>query len=262
MKIALAQIDMGFEQKEPAKKRCQVLMEEAARQQADLVIFPEMTLTGFTMSPTLYGETHENAPTLTFFQEEAKKHHLAIIFGMIFLENSTAKNHCIILDKNGTIQADYAKIHPFSFGAEAKHYVGGDTPAFCKIEGIPISPFVCYDLRFPEIFQAVSTESQLITIIANWPVARISHWKTLLQARAIENQCFIAGVNRTGKDKTLTYSGDSMLVSPTGEILLHLNEKESLGVCDIDITEAEIIRKEFPLKADRKEALYCKLYER
>lgn len=261
MKIALAQLDMDFENKELAKKRCREIMSEAVKQQAELIVFPEMTLTGFTMSPSIYGESPENAPTLSFFQEEAKKNSLAVIFGIIFMKNGTAQNHCIVMDKEGNIQADYAKIHPFSYGAEAKHYVGGNTPAFCEIDGVPISPFICYDLRFPEIFQVVSKKSILITVIANWPIARIDHWKTLLQARAIENQCFIAGVNRTGTDHALTYSGNSMLISPTGEILLHLTEKDTLGVAEIVPADAETYRKEFPLKADRKEMLYSQLFQ-
>ena len=261
MKIALAQLDMGFEDKELAKKRCKDIMAKAAKLQAELVIFPEMTLTGFTMSPDRYGETAENAPSVAFFQEEAKKHHISIIFGVIFTKDGVAKNHCIVMDKEGNIKASYAKIHPFSYGAEAKYYVGGNTPAYCEIGGISISPLICYDLRFPEIFQIISKKSTLITVIASWPVARIAHWKTLLQARAIENQCFIAGVNRIGKDNSLTYSGDSMLISPTGDVLLHLTEKDTLAVAEITAEDVEIYRKEFPLKKDRKEALYCQLFQ-
>ena len=100
-----------------------------------------------------------------------------------------------------------------------------------------------------------------MTVIANWPVARVGHWKTLLQARAIENQSFIVGVNRSGKDRTLTYSGNSMLVSPTGEILAHLTGENELAVVEIDPKDAEAYRAEFPLKEDRKEDLYSRFFE-
>lgn len=261
MKVALAQLDMGFESKDTAMKTCAELMEKAAAQQADIIVFPEMTLTGFSMSPAIYGERKENSITITFFQEAAKKYHMAVVFGVIFLENDTAQNHSVVLDKDGQILADYAKIHPFSYGAEAKYYSGGDQLAFCQVEGVPLSPFVCYDLRFPEIFLAASKKSLVMTVIANWPVARAEHWKLLLQARAIENQSFIVGVNRSGKDRSLTYSGDSMLISPKGEILAHLTEINELAVVEIDPTEAEKYRAAFPLKADRKEALYSRLFE-
>ena len=140
-------------------------------------------------------------------------------------------------------------------------FSGGDELAFCQVDGVPLSPFVCYDLRFPEIFQAASKKSLVMTVIANWPVARVGHWKTLLQARAIENQSFIVGVNRSGKDRTLTYSGNSMLVSPTGEILAHLTGGNELAVVEIDPKDAEAYRAEFPLKADRKEDLYSRFFE-
>ena len=116
-------------------------------------------------------------------------------------------------------------------------------------------------MRFPEIFQAASRHSHILTVIANWPAARAAHWKILLQARAIENQCFIIGVNRSGSDRTLTYSGDSMLVSPTGEILAQLTTPNALAVVEIHPEEAEAYRKEFPLKADRKEALYYNFFQ-
>lgn len=260
MKIALAQLDMEFENKGAAMKTCAELMEKAAEKQADLIVFPEMTLTGFTMNPATYGELKENSMTVTFFQEAAKKYQMAVVFGIIFLEDATARNHSIVMDKNGQILADYAKIHPFSYGAEIKYYSGGDKLTFCQVDGVPLTPFVCYDLRFPEIFQAASKKSLVMTVIANWPVARIGHWKTLLQARAIENQSFIVGVNRSGKDRTLTYSGDSMLISPTGEILAHLTEENQLAVVEIDPKEAEKFRAKFPLKADRKEDLYSRFF--
>lgn len=260
MKIALAQLNMGFENKETAMQMCAQMMEDAQKQYADLIVFPEMTLTGFTMHPERYGETMENSETIAFFRKEAIKNHMAVVFGIILLADGQAKNHSIVMDATGDILADYAKIHPFSYGAEAKHYVGGDALSSCTVCGATLSPFVCYDLRFPEIFQAASKKSQIMTVIANWPVARVGHWKTLLQARAIENQSFIVGVNRSGQDATLTYSGDSMLISPTGEVLAHLTQENQLMVVEIDIAQVEEYRKIFPLKADRKEALYCHFF--
>lgn len=260
MKVALAQLDMGFEEKAAAMDICIQMIANAKAQYADLIVFPEMTLTGFSMSPQTYGETPDNSPTVAFFQQQAKQNEIAIVFGVIFLTDHTAKNHSIVISKTGEILADYAKIHPFSYGAEAKYYTGGDHLAFCSLENTTLSPFICYDLRFPEIFQAASKKSHLITVIANWPVARIAHWKILLQTRAIETQSFLIGVNRSGKDRTLTYSGDSMLVSPTGEILAHLTKINELAVVDIDPNQAAEYRKTFPLKADRKETLYCRFF--
>ena len=123
------------------------------------------------------------------------------------------------------------------------------------------APLICYDLRFPEIFQIVSEQAKVIPVIASWPTARREHWMTLLKARAIENQCFILGVNRSGEGGGLSYIGDSMAVSPTGEVLAHVEGGNGLTIVDIDPNEADAYRKSFPVKADRKPALYHALWE-
>ncbi len=262
MKIALGQIDMGFEEKEKTMELCRRLLAEAREKAVDLVVFPEMTLAGFTLNPEVYGEDRKNSKTITFFQEEAKKNGVAVCFGLPVHENGVSTNHCIIVDENGEQLADYAKIHPFSFGAEAKHYIGGSELQFCKVKGVPLSPLICYDLRFPEPFQILSEKSHIITVIASWPTARREHWMTLLKARAIENQCFIIGVNRSGDGGGLSYNGDSMAVSPNGEVLAHVEGGNGLTLVEIDPHEAETVRQGFPLKADRKPELYHALWEK
>ena len=176
------------------------------------------------------------------------------------LEKKLVRKYAI-LDENGNQLADYAKIHPFSFGAEAKHYTGGNALQLCEVKGVPVAPLICYDLRFPEIFQIVSEQAKVIPVIASWPTARREHWMTLLKARAIENQCFILGVNRSGEGGGLSYIGDSMAVSPTGEVLAHVEGGNGLTIVDIDLSEADAYRNSFPVKADRKPALYHTLWE-
>lgn len=261
MRIALGQIDMGFEEKEKAMALCKKLLAEAKEKKVDFVIFPEMTLAGFTLNPEAYGEERKNSPTMAFFREEARKNHVAVCYGLPVFENGVATNHCIIVDENGTELADYAKIHPFSFGAEAKHYIGGESLQFCEVKGVPVSPLICYDLRFPEIFQIASVQAHIITVIASWPTPRREHWMTLLKARAIENQCFILGVNRSGEGGGLSYNGDSMAVSPTGEVLAHVEGGNGLTIAEIDLREVGAYRESFPVKADRKPALYHALWE-
>lgn len=256
MKIALGQIDMGFEEKEKAMALCQKLLAEAGENRVDFVIFPEMTLTGFTLHPAAYAEERKNSPTMAFFRAQAKKNHIAVCYGLPVRENGVSTNHCIIVDETGTELADYTKIHPFSFGAEAKYYSGGNALQFCRVKNASVSPLICYDLRFPELFQIASQKSDIITVIASWPASRREHWMTLLQARAIENQCFILGVNRSGTGGGLTYSGDSMAVSPTGAVLAHTKGASGLTIVDIDVNEVAACRASFPVKADRKPALY------
>ena len=261
MRIGLAQLNMGFEEKETAKTTCRRIIADAKNRNVDFLIFPETTLTGFTLQPKIYGEKRSDSSSITFFCDEAKTHNMNICFGLPLVLEHTCENHCIIIDRQGTILADYAKIHPFSYGEEAKHYTGGNALSFCKVDGVCVSPLICYDLRFPEIFQIASLQSKIITVIANWPIARREHWISLLKARALETQCFFIGVNRIGDGGGLHYGGDSMVISPTGEILLHATNADELAIIDINPEEANIYQEKFPLKRDRRPELYHSLWE-
>lgn len=259
MRIGLGQLDMGFENKEHTQQLCAEMIASAANQKVDFLIFPEMSLTGFTMKTTTLGESLKDSETIEFFRNQAVKYKLSICFGLPVVTPQKAENHCIILSETGQLIADYAKIHPFSYGTEAYSYTGGQSLASCTIKGVVTSPFICYDLRFPEIFQIASAQSTLLVVIANWPIARIEHWGVLLKARALENQAFVVGVNRAGKGGGLVYTGDSMVISPEGETLAHAKEGHGLTVVDISPEDALTYRKNFPLKADRKPNLYAKL---
>ncbi len=261
MKIAIAQLDMGFEEKEKAMALCSQMMAEAKEKNVDFIVFPEMTLPGFTLNPEAYGKNRADSKTIAFFQKEAKKNGIAVCFGLPVYEDGISTNHCIILNENGEELADYAKIHPFSFGEEAKHYTGGSELCFCEVKGVPVSPLICYDLRFPEPFQVLSEKSKVITVIASWPTPRREHWMTLLKARAIENQCFIIGVNRSGDGGGLSYNGDSMVISPLGNVLAHMDGGSGISVVDIDLAEVDAYRSSFPVKADRKPELYHALWK-
>mgnify|MGYP001176450206 CR=1 FL=1 len=261
MRIGLGQLDVGFENKEYAKKLCEEMIFSAAKAQVDFLVFPEMTLTGFTIKTKELAEDFSNSETLQFFKKNAMLHKMAICFGLPLLSLEKAENHCVVFSETGELLADYAKIHPFSFGTEAKFYQGGTSLASCMIKEFITTPFVCYDLRFPEIFQIASQTSTLLVVIANWPISRREDWAVLLKARAIENQAFVVGVNRTGNGGGLEYFGDSMVISPRGKILAHAKEETGLTTVDIFPEEALTCRKKFPLKADRKPNLYSKLLQ-
>jgi predicted amidohydrolase len=151
---------------------------------------------------------------------------------------------------------DYIKIHPFSFAGEDKYFKGGEKLSTCSIEGFETGVAICYDLRFPELFIKLSEKAELIIVPANWPAARSLHWKTLLRARAIENQCYVAGVNCSGDMDGQTYSGDSAIYSPEGEMLtpvetITINETDKVYIYDI-VNDVQEIRDGFPVRNDRK----------
>ncbi|AAK79631.1 putative amidohydrolase [Clostridium acetobutylicum] len=257
MKIALGQIDVFFEDKERTKEKCLNFMKKAADKKADLIIFPEMTLTGFSMKVDKIGEN--KFETLEWFKEKSKEFNIYSGFG--FVEGTKkGKNNFSICSPLGEEILRYTKLHPFSYGNEDKYFYKGNEIVYCKIGDFNISTFICYDLRFPEIFQKASKESECILIIANWPKVRREQWIALIKARAIETQSYIAAVNRVGEGDGLYYSGDSMVVNPYGEITAFKSEKEELLICDININEVKKCREEFRFKEDRREEFYCKLF--
>lgn len=259
MKVGLTQMDIVWENKEKNMGRARKIMEQASKQGVDLLVFPEMTLTGFTMNTEMAGEEMLFSQTLRFFRDASKQYHMAIAFG--FVENFGGEfyNKLMVVSE-GKIVYDYDKIHPFNYGEEGKHYIGGHEIKTTMIDEVVLSGFVCYDLRFPEIFQAVSEFTDVILVIANLPKERVVHWETLLRARAIENQCYVVGVNRIGKGNGLEYVESSMVFDPLGERLTKAHSKAELMVVEIDKEKVKAVRKQFPFKEDRQMELYKSFY--
>ncbi|CUN54721.1 nitrilase-related carbon-nitrogen hydrolase [Clostridium disporicum] len=254
MKVALCQINIEFENKEYNKKKIMAKVKEAKNNEANLCLFPEMTLTGFGINVELIGEKENK--TIDFFRKICIDNNINVGFGWVKKINSSGENHFTIINYKGEIISDYIKIHPFSFSNEDKHYLSGEEIVKCTIDNTKLASFICYDLRFPEIFQCVSNDVDIIIVSANWPQNRSEHWKTLLKARAIENQVYILGVNCVGKIDGLYYSGDSCIIDPNGQVIESIENVEGIIYGIIDLKEIIALRKSFPVKSDRKNQLY------
>jgi hypothetical protein len=150
----------------------------------------------------------------------------------------------------------YTKIHPFSFAGEEKVMASGGDVVTWEVEGLRVTPLVCYDLRFPEPFRLAAEETDLYAVVANWPERRRHHWSLLLRARAVENLAFVAGVNRVGEGGDLRYLGDSALVGPWGETIVSAAEQETVLVADVSPSAVAEARRKFPALADRRPASY------
>jgi len=257
MKIALVSLNQVWEDKKTNQANCQKYIEKASALKADLIIFPEMTLTGFSMNTDLISESPDQSNTLDFFTGQSKRNSIAIAFGVVLRKDEKATNNLIILDKRGTLLANYSKIHPFSFSGENNYYTGGDELGSCCLANAEIGLSICYDIRFPEIFQALSKSCNLILTIANWPEKRIKHWNTLLEARAIENQIFMIGVNRTGTDgNNLRYVKSSVVFDPAGEKIESTHSYLDMDIFDLELSKTQTVRNGFPVKQDRKTEFY------
>lgn len=253
VKIALAQTEIIWENKEENFRIAQEYIMRASKNDVDLILFPEMSFTGFTMN-TQYSAENDGY-TCYAMKKIAQKYKIHIGFGWVKEGKEKAENHYTILDIYGNILSDYVKIHPFSYSNEDCYFCGGDKLSHFCIDGIPFSTFICYDLRFPEVFQIASQDAHFIIIPANWPKRRREHWNTLLRARAIENQVYIIAINCIGENiGGLEYSGDSCVINPNGDVVMKA-EGEGLWICDI-YDDVEKYRSDFPVKQDRRIELY------
>ena len=161
MRVALAQTEPLWENKEGNFRAALSFLEQAREKQADLILFPEMSMTGFSMHPEKIGETNESPETLSFFREQAQEYGLYIGVGYVEYCQPKSFNRYAIISPEGKVLADYRKIHPFTFGTEAVHYAGGEELAFCRVKEFTVSPLICYDLRFPELFEIASERAEM-----------------------------------------------------------------------------------------------------
>ncbi|MES2573070.1 MAG: nitrilase-related carbon-nitrogen hydrolase, partial [Verrucomicrobiota bacterium] len=166
---------------------------------------------------------------------------------------TTAANEAVAYAPDGSLLARYRKIHPFSLGGEAAVHKAGSEIVTFQWGGFTVAPFICYDLRFPEIFRAAARRgANLFVVMALWPAKRQQHWLTLLQARAIENQAYVAGVNRTGNEPLYSYAGRSVVINPHGIIIADAGEHETVLDTAIAAETVETWRREFPALRDAR----------
>ncbi len=216
----------------------------------EVVILPEMFTTGFSMQPTLHAETMEG-PSVQWMRRIAKAQKIILTGSLIIEENGHYYNRLIWMLPNGEL-GYYDKRHLFAFAGEDQHYTAGNKRLIASVKGWKINLQICYDLRFPTwARQAAPNEYDVLVYVANWPEKRSPAWKTLLVARAIENQAFVVGVNRVGLDgKNIAHSGNSMVVGPLGEVLYHSADQESVFQITLQRDELEQARTQFPFWKD------------
>lgn len=253
MKIGLVQYNPSWENKNENQRKILQLI-ESQKTNFDLLIFPEMTLTGYTMNSDL-GENFDSieSPTLKFFTELSKKYSVNVIAGMIEKEGTNSFNALFVIDKTGEVKTKYRKIHLFSFADEEKFYQAGNKTETVMIDDFKVGLSICYDLRFPELFRPFGKERvDLIVNIANWPDSRIEHFVHLLRARAIENLCYVAGVNRVGSIGKLNYDGRSAIFDPLGKLIVSETNLETIIFAEIEKELVKKTREQFPFLNDIK----------
>jgi predicted amidohydrolase len=234
-------------------------------EQTEVVILPEMFSTGFSMNAVALAEAMDG-PTIQWMKNLAAEKKCILTGSLIIKDNAEQEplfyNRLIWMLPNGQY-GYYDKRHLFAYGREHQFYTAGNKRLIASAKGWKINLQVCYDLRFPVWLRQsnpslplpaagdTTPEYDLLIVVANWPTSRIHAWKTLLQARAIENQCFVIGVNRTGTDGTgLGYPGESLIAGPLGELLQAVSGKEEIITCTLNKEIIETVRRQFPFRND------------
>lgn len=258
MKMAIVQMDIAFG--EPEKNFLQVdsFISQAAKQDADVIVFPEMWNTGYALKglETLADKNGEQ--TKNMLSRLAKQHDMHIVGGSVATKKTQGFfNTMYVANRNGDIVAEYDKAHLFPLMDEPVYMQAGQAKNIFKLDHVECGGVICFDLRFPEWIRAhVLDGAKIMFIPAEWPKQRMDHWEILLQARAIENQCFVVAANRVGSDPDNEYNGHSMIISPWGEVYLSGEEGEGIFYADIPLDEVDRVRNTIPIFHARRPELY------
>jgi predicted amidohydrolase len=249
--ISLVQADLYWEDKAANL----IMLEQKIRSiqtKTELVVLPEMFSTGFSMKPAQFAEKM-NGGSVQWMKQLAREKNIILCGSLIIEEDGKYFNRLLWVLPNGQI-GYYNKRHLFAFGNEHNHYTAGDKRLIASVKGWTINLQICYDLRFPvwarqQIHEA--PEYDALIYVANWPERRNIAWKTLLRARAIENQAYVIGVNRVGNDgNNIYHSGDSAVISPLGETLYEKSHEEDVFTITLQKESLNEVRNKFPFWKD------------
>jgi len=256
MKVAGVQHDIVWEDPPANFARLAPRIAEAASDGARLVVLAEMFSTGFSMDVGRVAEPFDG-PSTRFLVDQAAEHGVWLCGSLPELPPDRSPgqgrpyNQLVLASPTGAVHR-YAKIHPFTYAREQEHYRAGAEHVTIDIEGVRVTLFVCYDLRFADEFWVRAHDTDCYIVVANWPEPRREHWRTLLRARAIENQTYVVGVNRVGRGGKLDYVGDSSIIDPLGEVLVEATGSESVITAEVDPAHVTAVRTRFPFLTDRR----------
>ncbi len=246
--VTIVQADLAWENKQANLKHFDRLLKTVPAR-SDLVILPEMFSTAFTMNAAVLAEAPDG-PTVRWLREKAQMMQSSLIASLIVEESGKYYNRLFFVQPDGGLFT-YDKRHLFRMARENEVYSAGSDWLTVEVKGWKVRPFICYDLRFPVWTRNGNGAYDLAVFIANWPRRRAQHWITLLKARAIENQAYVAGVNRVGKDGLdIAYSGDSMIVDPVGKDVVHLRLTEGVHTERLSAQTLTTYRQKFPVWMD------------
>ncbi len=255
--ITLAQMNIALGEVRRNVTRAEEIVAEAARRGSHLVLFPELWTTGYALSQGKELASTLNTGTFAEASALALQHKISVIGSMLEKRGSEVANTAAFMAPNGRTMGVYRKLHLFRLMDEDRWLQPGEAPLALDLPWGRTGIAICYDLRFPELFRRYAVDgAKIILIPAEWPLARVEHWRTLLQARAIENQCYIVATNTVGEIGDTVFAGHSMIVDPWGKIVVEAGEQPQTLTVDIEMDLVDEVRKRIPVFEDRRPEVY------
>jgi omega-amidase len=258
LKIGLAQMDVELGKPRQNLMTVEQFAQHAAELGADVLVLPELWSTGYDLEQAAAYATDLDAGIFAETAVIARQHNLCVIGSCLSnLGGGKIGNTAVFINNDGTVLADYSKIHLFRLMDEHQFLNAGDTLSIAGTSWGKMGLAICYDLRFPELFRQYALANCLLTFLpAEWPHPRLEHWQILLRARAIENQMFIVACNRVGQSKDTEFCGHSCIIDPWGEVLAEGSEDEQLLLVEVDLERVTAVRRTIPIFQDRRPAIY------
>lgn len=252
LRTAVVQHAPRWQDRDATLKELEPTVAVAASTGARLIVLPELFATGFSMAVDRIAEP-EDGPTSDWLRDRAAEHDVWITGSVPERRPGDERpaNVCCLVAPDGTVHR-YAKIHPFGMAGEPRFYRAGDQHLTVDVDGVRVTPTICYDLRFPEQYRATAEDTDVYLVVASWPAPRRQHWSSLLIARAIEDQAYVVGCNRVGDDGNGTpHAGGSVVVDPVGHELVRAGDAPTVLSADLDPAMVAQVRRDLPFLPDR-----------
>jgi omega-amidase len=258
--LALLQMDIAIGEPERNYSKLETLLQQAVQHEdkPDVLVIPEMWNTGYALDRIHELADPDGERTKALLSGFSREHGVNIVGGSVAEKRADGiYNTTYVFDREGRQVGSYSKIHLFRLMDEEKYLQAGGTVGRLELDGVPSGSMICYDIRFPELSRTLALGgAQVLFVPAEWPNPRLHHWRTLLQARAIENQMFVISCNRVGISGTTEFFGHSMVIDPWGEVLAEGDDREQIIRATIDLGLVEEVRKRIPIFEDRRPGLY------
>jgi omega-amidase len=253
MRVYAVQMDQAWEDKSANYAKAEAMLEKESPGPGSLIVLPELFPTGYSINMQLT-TADEPQKTEAFLRQLAQKYKSWVLAGNAQQKTSDKGGNVAVTFKPDGEKVDtFTKLHPVKYYNEDKAYAAGEGIHVFPCQEFTLSPFICYDLRFPEVFRAAAFKgANLFVVIANWPKIRIDHWEWLLRSRAVENQAYTIGVNRIGNDPNLEYPGHSLILDPQGRSLAEAESEETILSADLDLQILLDWRETFPALKDAR----------